>query len=149
MALTLPSVLHSLYGRKLGVDALGYLVGPRGVRAGWEASTATAALTDYGTSILSGSTDVWTLGAPPSIGAEKFITNASSISTATLSIVRSSSGSGVTFEGSTANGGGGVRINLLNNGAGITLIGLSSAKWGIKATATLGSTPYVSVSTSS
>lgn len=142
-------ILTSLHGRKLGIDRQGYLVGVPGVRDGYEASTAASTLTAYGMSVLSGSTDTWTLGAPPAIGVEKQIINNSSLSTATLSIVRSSSGSGVTFAGSTANGGGGVRINLLNNGAGITLIGISTVAWAIKATATLGSTPYVSVSTSS
>jgi hypothetical protein len=142
-------VLHSLYGRKFGIDKGGHAVGLAGVRVPYEASTAASTLTAYGMSVLSGSTDFWTLGAPPAIGVEKIIINNSSLSTATMSIVRSSSGSGVTFLGSTANGGGGVRINLLNNGAAVTLVGISSAIWAMKATATFGSTPYVSVSTSS
>lgn len=147
-------VLHSLYGRKLGLDKGGYAVGLPGVRVPIESSTATAALTAYGMSVLSGSTDTWTLGAPPAIGVEKQIINNSTLSTATMSVVRSSSGSGVTFAGSTANGGGGVRINLVANGAGITLVGISSAAWAIKATASLSASTaanvaWVNVSTSS
>lgn len=116
-------------GRKYGVDHKGYIVGQVGHRDPVELSTGTEALRTHGVSVLSGTTAVWTLGAPPAIGAMKTIINGSSLSTATLSIVRSSSGSGVTFGGSTANGGGGVRINLLNNGSGVTLVGVSSVAW--------------------
>lgn len=122
-------IATSLHGRKLGVDHDGYVIGQVGHRDPVELSTGTEALRTHGISVLSGTTAVWTLGAPPAIGAMKTIINGSSLSTATLSVVRSSSGSGVTFGGSTANGGGGVRINLLNNGSGITLIGVSTVAW--------------------
>ena len=117
------------HGRKYGVDHKGYIVGQVGHRDPVELSTGTEALRTHGVSVLSGTTAVWTLGAPPAIGAIKEIANASSLSTATLSVVRSSSSSGVTFGGSTANGGGGVRINLLNNGSAIKLIAISSVAW--------------------
>ena len=122
-------IVTSIHGRKLGLDFDEQIVGPAGVRMPVELSTATEALRTNGVSALSGTTAVWTLAAPPSLGAMKTIVNASSISTATLSIVRSSSSSGVVFGGSTANGGGGVRINLLNNGAAVTLIAISSVAW--------------------
>jgi hypothetical protein len=119
----------SIHGRKAGIDHDDQLVGLNGTRRPVELSTGTEALRTHGVSVLSGTTAVWTLGAPPSIGVIKEIANASSLSTATLSVVRSSSSSGVTFGGSTANGGGGVRINLLNNGSAIKLIAVSSVAW--------------------
>ena len=139
-------IATSLHGRKLGVDHDGYVIGQVGYRDPVELSTGTEALRTHGLSILSGTTAVWTLGAPPAIGARKTIVNGSSLSTATLSIVRSSSGSGVTFGGSTANGGGGVRINLLNNGSGVTLVGVSSAAW---LPLNMQSSLFMTVSTSS
>ena len=134
------------HGRKYGVDHKGYMVGQIGDRHPVELSTGTEALRTHGLSVLSGTTAVWTLGAPPAIGATKTIVNASSLSTATLSVVRSSSSSGVTFGGSTANGGGGVRINLLLNGSGITLVAVSSVAW---VPMHLGSTLAMNVTTSS
>lgn len=134
------------HGRKFGVDHKEYIVGQRGSRDPVELSTGTEALADHGISVLSGTTAVWTLGAPPAIGAQKTIINGSSLSTATLSVVRASSGSGVTFGGSTANGGGGVRINLLNNGSGVTLVGVSSAAW---MPLNMQSSLFMTVSTSS
>jgi hypothetical protein len=140
--------LTSIHGRKLGLDGDNYLVGHSGDRMPLENSTAASTLANYGISVLSGTTSTgWTLNAPPSVGARKVIINNSSDSTATLSIVRSSSASGVTFLGSTA--AGGVRINLLNNGSAVDLVAISSAIWAIQGTATFGSTPYVTVSTSS
>lgn len=136
----------SIHGRKAGIDHLDQMVGLNGVRDAVELSAGTEALRTHGVSVLSGTTAVWTLGAPPSIGAKKTIINGSSLSTATLSVVRSSSGSGVTFGGSTANGGGGVRINLLNNGSGVTLIGVSSAAW---MPLNMQSSLFMTVSTSS
>lgn len=122
-------IVVSLHGRKAGIDFDDQLTGLNGVRAPVELSTGTEALRTHGVSVLSGTTAVWTLGAPPAIGAMKTIINGSSLSTATLSVVRSSSSSGVTFGGSTANGGGGVRINLLNNGSAVTLVGVSTVAW--------------------
>ncbi len=139
-------IVVSLHGRKAGIDFDDQLTGLNGVRAPVELSTGTEALRTHGVSVLSGTTAVWTLGAPPAIGAMKTIINGSSLSTATLSVVRSSSSSGVTFGGSTANGGGGVRINLLNNGSGVTLVGVSSVAW---MPLTMQSSLFQTVSTSS
>ena len=139
--------LTSVHGRKLGIDHQGFTVGHIGQRLPYENSTAASTLANYGTSFLSGSTATFTLNAPPAIGAEKSILNCSSVTTATMTVIRSSSASGVTILGST--GVGGVRINLLNAGAGVTLVAQSSLVWALKATATLGTTPYVSISTSS
>ncbi len=139
-------IVVSLHGRKAGIDFDDQLTGLNGVRAPVELSTGTEALRTHGVSVLSGTTAVWTLGAPPAIGAMKTIINGSSLSTATLSVVRSSSSSGVTFGGSTANGGGGVRINLLNNGSGVTLVGVSSAAW---MPLCMASSLFMTVSTSS
>jgi hypothetical protein len=135
----------SIHGRKAGIDHSDQLVGPNGVRSVVELSTAPEALRTYGVSVMSGSTNgIWTLGAPPGIGARKTIVNASSASTATLSVVRSSSGSGVTFGGST--NAGGVRINLLNLGSAVELVAVTTAHW---APISMASSLFMTVSTSS
>lgn len=143
--------LTSIHGRKFGVDHNGFTIGHNGYRLPYEQSTAASTLANYGTSILSGAAATHTLNAPPSIGARKEIINASSVSTATMNIIRSSSGSGVTFSGSTALGG--VNISLIGRGAAVDLVAISSLEWAIKATASFSTTAvntiYTVVSTSS
>lgn len=141
--------LTSIHGRKLGVDHQGFLVGHPGSRLPYEDSTAGTTLANYGVSVLSGSTATWTLNAPPARGVTKTIINGSSLSTALMSIVRSSSDSGVTFTGST--GLGGVKIELNNYGSAVDLVAISTSVWAIKGTATYSTTAtgYVTVSTSS
>ena len=85
--------LHSLYGRKLGLDKDGFLVGHPGARVGVETSTAASTLDNSGTSVLTGTTALHTLGGAVAPGVRKTIINASSVSTATMTIRRSSTAS--------------------------------------------------------
>jgi hypothetical protein len=142
-------ILHSLYGRKFGLDKAGHAAGLAGVRVPVESSTAATALTPYGVSAIGGTTATYTLAAPSGVGVTKFIVNVSTDSTAQLNVVRSSSDSGVTFNGST--GAGGVNIALVGRGAAVNLIAISSAIWAVAGTATYATTAqgYVTVSTSS
>ena len=126
-------IQHSLYGRKLGLDNAGFAVGVPGVRIPTEFSTAGSTMTNYGLSVLSGSTDAWTLQAPLVAGVEKIVVNASTLSTATMSIVRSTANGACSFIGSTEAGGGaagnGRRINLIAYGGAVRLVSVSSAVW--------------------
>lgn len=143
-------IQHSLYGRKLGLDNRGFGVALPGVRVPYEGSTAGSTLTNYGVSVLSGSTDVWTLQAPLAPGIRKTIVNASTLSTATLSVVRSTATGACSFLHTTATGGsanGGVRINLLNVGSAAELVSISTSVWAV--TANVLSSLYYTASTSS
>jgi hypothetical protein len=140
----------SLRGRELGLDATRRLVGIPGVRVPTEFSTAQAALDPAGgLAVLSGSTDVWTLTAPLVAGVNKYIVNASTVSTATLSVVRSTANGPCSFLPTSGVGlaAGGVRINLLNSGSAIELISVSSAVWA--PVGNINSTLYYTNSTSS
>jgi hypothetical protein len=143
--------LTSIHGRKLFTDHHGFLVGHPGARLPYENSTAASTLANYGTSILSGSTADFTLGAPPAIGVEKVIVNASTLSTAVMGVVRSSSGA-FSFGGSTANGAPtGARINLNGNGAAVRLLATALDVWTPIGAANYATTAqsYVTVTTSS
>jgi hypothetical protein len=143
-------IQHSLYGRKLGLDKEGFAVAVPGVRVPSEFSTAGSTLTNYGISVLSGSTDAWTLPAPQAIGIRKTIVNASTLSTATLSVVRSTANGACSFLHTTATGGianGGTRINLLNVGSAVEMVSISTAVWAV--TANVLSSLYYTASTSS
>lgn len=146
MAISNYNPLHSLYGRKLGIDKDGFLVGHPGERVGVETITAASTLDNSGTSVLTGSTASHTLGGAAAAGVRKTIINASSVSTATMSITRSSSD--VSFLGSTSTDytGGGAKLSLLNSGSAVELIALSTASW---APLSAKSTLYFHVSTSS
>lgn len=123
----------SIRGNDLGFDNQRRIVGFRDSRVPTEFSTAGSTLDELGgLAVLSGSTDAWTLRAPLVPGVNKYVVNASTLSTATLSLVRSTANGACSFLGSTAAGGlasGGVRINLLNSGSAIHLISVSSAVW--------------------
>lgn len=126
---------HSLYGRQLGLDHGGYLVGTPGHRMPTEFSTGGSTLSNHGLSVLSGSTDSWTLPAPRVAGIRKVILNASTLSTAAMAIVRSTAdGYDCAFFGSTVAGGLGstaptIRINLVAAGQAVELISVSSRIW--------------------
>jgi hypothetical protein len=128
-------ILHSLYGRLFGLDARGFAVGLPGLREPTEFSTAGSTLAAHGLSVLSGSTDAWTLPAPRAAGVRKTILNASTLSTAAMAIVRSTAdGFDCAFFGSTVAGGLGstaptIRINLVAAGAAVDLISVSSRIW--------------------
>jgi hypothetical protein len=138
--------LHSIYGHKLGVDKDGFLVGPNGLREGVETITAASTLDNVGVSVLTGTTLSHTLGGAPAPGVRKTIINASTVSTATMSISRSSTA--ISFMGSTSTDtvGGGTKLSLLNSGSLVELIAISTSVW---APLTIKSTLYFHVSTSS
>lgn len=149
-------IQHSLYGRKFGLDSVGYGVGLPGVRIPTEFTTAGSTLTGHGLSVLSGSTDAWTLAAPLVAGVEKIVVNASTLSTATLSVVRSTALGACSFLGTTSAGGiastaPGIRINLVACGAATRLVSVSSAVWApVGYTGQITSSAYTyTVSTSS
>lgn len=123
----------SIRGNDLGFDNQRRLVGPRDSRVPTEFSTAGSTLDETGgLAVLSGSTDVWTLRAPLVAGVNKYVVNASTLSTATMSLVRSTANGACSFLGTTIAGGlagGTVRLNLLNSGSAIHLISVSSAVW--------------------
>lgn len=144
-------VLHSIYGRKFGIDKNGYAVGLPGVRVPFENSTAASTLTAYGVSALGGTTATFTLTGPPAVGVVKYIVHASTDSTAVMNVVRSSSDSGVVFYGST--GAGGVNIAFNSRGSAVTLVGLSTTVWAVTGVSRFGSsstaTIWVNITTSS
>jgi hypothetical protein len=124
----------SLRGREIGLDGVRRLAGVPGLRVPTEFSTAGSTLDETGgLAVLSGSTDAWTLRAPLVAGVDKLIVNASTLSTATMSIVRSTANGACAFLGSTEAGGGtagnGRRINLIAYGAAVRLVSISSAVW--------------------
>lgn len=125
----------SIRGREIGLDHSRRLVGIPGMRHAPEFSTAGSTLDNVGgMSVLSGSTDAWTLPAPLGVGVEKTIVNASTLSTAAMAIVRSTAQGACGFLGSTSAGGiastaPGVRFNLIGCGAAVKFISVSSAIW--------------------
>jgi len=143
-------ILTSLHGRRLGLDNGGYVVGTPGTRLPIESSTATSTLADSGVSYLSGSTASHTLPSPASAGVVKVIVNASSVSTATMTITRDSSDHGIW--GSTGGDPIGAALSLINAGSAVTLVSIPStvAAGNIWALATSPpSTLWQSISTSS
>jgi len=137
--------LSSIRGHRLGLDKDGFIVGPPGLRAGAETISTAALLDNTGISVLTGTTLSHTIGGAPAAGVRKTIINASSVSTATMSIRRSSTAIG--FLGSTGAGStDGAAINLLNSGSAVELIAISTSVW---APVSAKSTLYFHVSTSS
>jgi hypothetical protein len=127
-------ILHSLYGRLFGFDGRGFQVGPSGSREPQEPIAAASTLENFGTSVLTGTTAAFTLAAPLAKGINKEIVNASSISTASMAIVRSTALGACSFlphtSGTTqASDGGQVRINLLNVGSRVVLRSISTSQW--------------------
>jgi len=146
--------LTTIHGRKFGVDHNGFAIGHPGERLPYEESTAASTLANYGVSLLTGSSADHTLNAPPAIGVTKTIVNGSSVAAAVMGIVRASS-VGVGFGASTAAdslaAGVGARINLINSGASVQLLAISSAVWMPVGSGTYASTvfPHTAVTTSS
>lgn len=138
-------ILTSLHGRRLGLDSDGYVVGTPGSRQPIENSTAASTLAGSGFSYLSGSTASHTLPAPSAPGVMKIIVNASSVSTATMTITRDSSAHGIW--GSTGGDATGAALSLINAGSAVTLIGVSTSLWALASSPP--STLWQSISTSS
>lgn len=144
-------IRHSLYGRKLGLDGNDFLVGEfSGSRIPTEIATtanAATALTGYGASALTGSTAAYLLGPPAAVGIEKIVVNASTLSTAVMSLVRSGS---VAFAGSTANGAAtGVKITLQANGCAVRLVAFTTDVWTPVGVTVTSSAQAISITTSS
>jgi hypothetical protein len=145
-------ILKSFYGRKFGLDKLGFLTGHVGSREPQESVTSASTLDNKGTSVLSGSTATFTLAAPLVKGVMKEIINASSISTAAMAIVRSTALGACSFLSLSSAFGtsaetAAVRINLINVGAAVRLRSISSAQWA--PTGMTGSSLYYTNTTSS
>lgn len=155
MALTIPSILHSIYGRKFGIQRQDFAVSKGWIEPYESVASATAAtaIADTGTSLLTGTTGDFTLAAPPARGVTKEIINASSISTATMSIVRSTASGACSFlpctSGTTA-GGDSVdvkKLNLLQVGSAVRLRAISTGQWAV--TSIPASSLFFTISTSS
>jgi hypothetical protein len=146
-------IQHSLYGRKLGLDNAGFVVGNPGQRIPTEIATTadvTTPLTGYGASALTGSTAAYVLAAPAAVGLEKIVVNASTLSTAVMSLVRSTANGACAFAGSTANGAAtGVKITLQANGAGVRLVSFSTGVWTPVASLVTSSAQTMTITTSS
>jgi hypothetical protein len=116
-------ILHSLYGRVLGLTKEGYLAGKDSeVTAATSASTGTD-IPAGGVTTLSSAASVWRLD-PPIPGVRKTIT---SLSTSTANRA-------VTCESGTINSsGGGSFASIVFQGLNynVELVGLSTAKWGV------------------
>lgn len=143
-------MITSIHGRRFGLDSDGHAVGVSGVRAPVETSTAASTLTAYGVSILTGSTASHTLPAPAADGVMKTIINASTVSTATMSITRASSDFAIL--GSTGGDPEGAKFNLLNSGSAVTFVGYyhsAEAKYYWAPTVSKASSLYYTISTSS
>lgn len=141
------TILHSIYGRKLGVDNSGYVTGEKGVK--WPAvyfgasgaevaqfgSTAVQALTSGTTgtqitaagvtTIATSSALTWTM-APPIPSAIKVI-QVNTTGTPVATTVRLSTTLGGNFQSTL--GSSFQAISLLSNGIAVTLMGLSTSIW--------------------
>lgn len=113
----------SLHGKRFGIDHSGYLVGSRGLREAYQNSTAASTLSAFGVSVLTGTTATHTMPAPPANGVVKTIVNASSVSTATMSVIRGSSA--FSFLGSTGGDSKAARVNLLNAGSAMSFVAIT------------------------
>ena len=143
-------IVTSIHGRRLGLDSEGHVAGPSGLRAPVETSTAASTLTAYGVSVLTGSTASHTLPAPSADGVMKTVINASTVSTATMTITRATSDYAIL--GSTGGDPEGAAFNLLNSGSAMTFVGYyhsAEAKYYWAPTISKPSSLYYTISTSS
>lgn len=142
MALTFPTVQHSLYGRLLGLDRFGFVVGPPGRRDPVETVTTASTIANSGvTFIASTAATDHTLQEPTAAGIEKTIVNNSTFA---VTVTRSTVAS---FYFSTGTDPAGVKITFALPGSAITLVSASTSRWLPKHG--MPSTLYMSVSTSS
>jgi hypothetical protein len=123
-------IQHSLYGRRFGFDGNGFAVGTPGVRIPVESLSAASTMAGTGLTVLTGSTATFTLAAPAAVGIEKIILNASTLSTAVMTVIRSTASGACAFLGSTANGDAtGTTLTLQANGASVRLVGITTGVW--------------------
>lgn len=144
MAISLESlrnqILTSIYGRRLGLDVNGALVGPKHVRPAITAATSDTTgtkLLNYGyNSVVTTTDDTWVLDNPYVSAEVTLMTGSSSTGVHTISM-----GDSVAY---STNGIAGANVVLTGPGAAMTLLGISTAIWQVVGCA--GSTPsnYVS-----
>jgi hypothetical protein len=145
--------VRTLVGRRLGLDGKDYIAGVSGYREPFESLSAASTLETFGTSFLTGSTAAFTLLAPEKVGQQKEIINGSSISTATMSVVRSTANGACSiaslstiYGALAADAEPAKRLNLLFTGTAITLRAVSTAQWAV---ISRPSTTFMTMSTSS
>jgi hypothetical protein len=123
------TILHSIYGRKVGVDVNGYLATEKAVRSNSDAATSGTSGTNlkpFGITVMSSAETTWTLDAPLP-GVRKTIKR-NSASTATTGVVSLTNGSVVASTATFA-----TAISM-NGGAAVVLEGLSSTSWALVGT---------------
>lgn len=138
-------ILTSLHGRRLGLDDKGFLVGTPGTRHPVETITAASTLADSGVSVISSTEAIaTTLTAPPYVGCEKVVINASTFAN---TVVRSTANGACSIYASTGTDQEGVTVTFAASvRPSLHLIGITTDQWGAVNSA---STVYWSVSTSS
>lgn len=125
----------SIFGRRLGLDDADFMVGPKDIKGTIEDLTTATTGTDvtaYGTaqfSTAAGTGPVQHRLAAPVPGVMKKLINGSS-STASLQFLSTPNGASIV---SASDGTTKAVVNLLGPGASVTLIGLTTAKWGVVA----------------
>ncbi len=138
-------ILTSIHGRRLGLDDKGFLVGTPGTRHPVETVTTASTLADSGVSVInSGSALDFTLAAPPYVGCEKVVINASTYAN---TVVRSTANGACSIYASTGTDQEGVKVTFAASvRPSLHLIGITTDQW---AAVNSASTVYWSVSTSS
>jgi len=137
------AILHSLYGRKFGVDDAGFPVGGPGTRHPYEAITSASTLANSGISVLTcTAASSHTLTDPDRIGLEKTIVNNSTYAQTITRVAAE-------IYGSTGTSPLGVKMSLLLPGSCVTLVSVSTSRWIKKDDSFGASTAFLTVSTSS
>lgn len=143
----------SVRGRELGLDNDRFLCGPLGYREPTETLTSASTMESWGTTFLTGSTAVFTLLSPEKQGQQKEIVSLSSVSTATMSVVRSTANGACSIASLSTQYGAlaadaepAKRLNMLFTGTAITLRAVSTSQWAVVARP---STTFLTMSTSS
>ena len=151
-------ILTSIFGRRLGFDSQGFLVGPNDIRNQVEgvssagstitSTSVTSPLSNWGVSLVGASgataTTGYTLTAPqPGVYKTLFVatTGYAVITTTTISTGAGTAGAFICSSGSVTSTH--QTITMSGKGASLTLIGITTGLWG----ALLGAGQLTSVST--
>ena len=130
----------SVHGRKLALDKNGFIVGPTGRRQAITSATSDTtgtALPNYGhCSVVTTTDDTWTLTDPVEGGVVNIKTGSTSTGIHTVTCAAATVLSSVS---STGPG-----VVLTGGGAGIELVGLTTALWGVQSRIGSTATSYVS-----
>lgn len=120
-----PNILKSVLGKQLGLDVNGYLVSEDNELVSATSATTATALRPGGITILSSAATTWTLASPyPGVIKRIKRNSTSTTTTGTISAGTSSIVGSTNLFASMA----------LTGGAAVTLIGLSTAQWGVTGT---------------